>query len=49
MFSPTAQAWQRQAEKGVLSGICDACSLVGFFASRQCPGSAIHAAMGWAV
>ena len=53
MFSPTAQAWQRQADEGVLSGIGDAAllgaSLVGFFASRQCPGSAIRAAMGWAV
>ena len=37
----------------MLSGIGDAAllaaPLVGFFASRQCPGSAIRAAMGWAV
>lgn len=53
MFSPTAQVWQRQVEEGVLSGIGDAAllgaPLMGFFASRQCPGSAIRAAMGWAV
>ena len=53
MFSLTAQTWQRQAAEGVLSGIGDTAllgvPLVGFFASRQCPGSAIRAAMGWAV
>ena len=53
MFSPTAQTWQRQAEEGALSGIGNAAllgaPLVGFFASRQCPGNAIRAAMDWAV
>jgi len=53
LFSPTAQAWQRQTAHGVLSGVGSAAllsaPLLGFFASRQCPGNAIRAAMGWAV
>ena len=53
MFSPIAQVWQREAAEGVLNCIGNAALLgatpVGFFASRQCPGIAIRAVMGWAV
>lgn len=44
-------AWQQQRLETMLTGIGDPGlldgSLTAFFASRQCPGTAIHAAMDW--
>jgi predicted Rossmann fold nucleotide-binding protein DprA/Smf involved in DNA uptake len=46
-------AWQHEYKSVSLTGLGDANlldqPLTAFFASRQCPGAAIHAAMDWAV
>jgi hypothetical protein len=53
LFSAPAQHWQRDTAAGGLVGIGPIALLglpmTAFFASRQCPGRAIRAAMDWAV
>lgn len=45
--------WQQERHGSLITGRGEASLLVGsvtaFFASRQCPGTAIHAAMDWAM
>jgi hypothetical protein len=53
LFSAPADYWQRDTAAGALVGVGPVAMLslpkTAFFASRQCPGKAIRAAMDWAV
>ena len=52
-MSTLLSAWQQERHGSPIKGRGEASLLVGsvtaFFASRQCPGAAIHAAMDWAM